>query len=130
MKKYVLTFCFMIMSMFMTSCMTTEELTYSDVYISGTISYPVRWINEYPYYWFNNHWTIVPTYRYRYIRPLDRPRRFYAPNPSPRRYDYRYYPNRPKPRVGGPHTQQPTHRPSHHGNNHNNNHQGHFGGRR
>ena len=131
----------MIMSLFgMTSCVTPEELTYSDVYISASVNYPVRWINSLPYYWFEGHWTLVPTYRYRYIRPLDRPRHFVAPRPRPNHYNYRYYPSQPRPGIGGPHTPQPRPdmRPHNHNqdrghsNRHNNNGNrgGHFGGRR
>ena len=144
MRKYVLTFLFMIMSMMMTSCVSTEELAYSDVYVSAGITYPVVYINSYPYYWFEGHWTIVPTYRYRYIRPLDRPRHFYAPRPNPHKYNYRYYPGprdnrhqphrpsqhrpdvRPNHPQGRPHTLQPN-GPR---NNGNHNSRGHFGGRR
>ncbi len=135
MRKYVLTFLFMIMSIMMTSCVTTEELAYSDVYVSTGITYPVIYVNSYPYYWFEGHWIIVPTHRYRYIRPLDRPRHFYAPRPNPHKYNYRYYhgprdnrhqyqrPNYPQ---GRPHTLQPN-RPR---NNSNHNSRGNFGGRR
>jgi len=145
MKKYVLTFALMIMSMMMTSCITTEDLAYSDIYVSAGITYPVVYINSYPYYWFEGHWTIVPTHRYSYIRPLDRPRHFYAPRPNPKTYNYRYYPGprdnrvnpqrppqrrpdvRPnRPQQGRPHTLQPNNGgPRNNGNN-----RGHFGGRR
>ena len=141
MKKYILSFFIMIMCVFsMISCISMEDVAYHDEYVIGTTSYPVYYINSYPYYWFDNTWIMIPRYRYVYIRHIDRPRHIHAyrPNPHyynhPRLYDKHYYgPNNytgRRPNTGGPHTLQPNRRSSVNHLNRNGNRQGHFGSRR
>ena len=113
-----LSFFIMISSFFMTSCMSMEEIAYHDEYVIGTVSYPVYYINSYPYYWFDNSWIMIPRYRYTYIRHIDVPRHIHAYRPNPHNYMYRPSTNyrferRPgdyrghRPNNGVPHTRQP-----------------------
>jgi len=141
MKKIILSFFIMISSFFMVSCVTMEDVAYHDEYVIGTSSYPVYYINSYPYYWFDNTWIMIPSYRYVYIRHIDRPRHIHAYRPNPYRYMHRpgpygYYGRVPgdyrghRPHTGGPHTLQPNGGGSHNhpsGGSHGN---GHFGSRR
>lgn len=140
MKKIILSFFIMISSFFMISCVTMEDVAYHDEYVVGTVSYPVYYINSYPYYWFDNTWIMIPVYRYSYIRPIGTPRHIHAYRPKPSHYMHRpssRFDRRPgdyrghRPNSGVPHTRQPnigggTHRPNA-GNGHSG---GRFGGRR
>ena len=140
MKKIFLSLFVMISSFFMTSCATMEDVAYHEVYVVGTVSYPVYYINSYPYYWFDNTWIMIPRYRYTYIHPIREPRHIHAYRPNPHNYMHRpssRYDRRPgdyrghRPNNGVPHTRQPnvgsgTYRP----NAGNRNGGGRMGGRR
>jgi len=138
MKKIILSFFMMISTFLMTSCVSMEDVAYHDEYVIGTSVYPVYYINSYPYYWFDNSWIMVPSYRYVYIRHVGAPRHIHAYRPNPHhymhrpgpidRYDHRpgdYRGHRPsgnhRPNSGVPHTRQPnvggTHRPGAHNGN-------------
>ena len=118
MKNLILSFFIMISSFFMISCISMEDVAYHDEYVVGTTAYPVYYINSYPYYWFDNAWIMIPSYRYVYIRHIDTPRYIHAYRPNPHHYwhhsdmynrhgygpgDYRGH----RPHSGGPHTLQP-----------------------
>ena len=144
MKKLILS-CLIVMSMFsMISCVSLEDVAYHDEYVVGTTSYPVCYINSYPYYWFDNTWVMIPTYRYVYIRHINVPRHVRAYRPNPHHYMHRPGPNdrysrrpgdyrRPGSHSGVPHTRQPNvTRPNNkpNGGRPNGGGQGRFGGRR
>jgi len=122
MKKIILSFFIMISTFLMTSCVSMEDVAYHEVYVVGTTSYPVYYINSYPYYWFDNTWIMVPRYRYRYIHPIVGPRHIRAYRPNPHKYMHRPSPrydrrpgdykghrpsNNHRPNTGVPHTRQP-----------------------
>ena len=128
MKRIILSLIFMISCFSLSSCIALEDLTYQDVYIEGTVSYPVYYINSYPYYYVNNTWIIVPRYRYSYIHHINYPKYIHAYRPRPQHYshphnDYYYYRRNNydrRPNPGVPHTRQPgniNRQPSHNNGN-------------
>ena len=103
MKKLFLLLIVMVSLFSMSSCVAMEDLSYENEYIIEGRSYPVYYINSYPYYWYDNTWILIPSYRYVYIRHFDRPRYIHAYRPRA----HRYYTPRPNNRYGVPHTRQP-----------------------
>jgi len=113
MKRMILSFFILITIVLMTSCVSMEDLSYDNEYVIEGRSYPVYYIGDYPYYWYNSTWVLIPRYRYVYIRHFDHSRYIHAYRPRP----HRYYTPRPNSRYdrpsgghsnfGAPHTRQP-----------------------
>ena len=118
MKKLILSFIFACICMFsVSSCVTPleadVEISYQDEYYIGSIGYPVYWIDNIAYYWYDRHWILVPRYRYNYIYNIGYPMHFRAHRPNPYNYYYRR-PHHDGPRFGN-HNQHPPrdgHRPN------------------
>ena len=128
MKTYILSYFILLVSLFsLTSCLTMEDVAYQDEYVVGTTSYPVYYINSYPYYWFDNTWIMIPRYHYIYIRHIDSPRYIHAYRPRPHEYyrnpNYGHHPRPIHPRNHDPRPHNPNV-----GNHPHNNHGNHSGG--